>query len=207
MEGQHESIRKMLVDVTTPTKQEEPQSSIPPVIDDLDEEQEQKPAMASTGENGGEGSAAAPPKVNEKLLTASADATIAVFDFTQNNLFKWFGKIKRKRKMRRAFGDEWEASLESAKSKLEMASVNKASATGTEVIEVFTKDDVGILRVEKSFDDYFDGLPLTDEEIEAIKTPLKEIMRLKGGTIPSEYLLMLTMLQIFGARGMELFDA
>jgi hypothetical protein len=205
--NQHESIKKLLQDVTIPTPEQQPQSNVPPIIDNI-EDNEQAAPLAITNKSEGD-AGKEKPQVSEKLLEASANVVTATFDFTQDNLFTFFGKVKRKRKMKRLFGEDWEVKLNDAKSKLEMAAANKSGVSigDATMLEVANKEDFSLLRTEKSFDEYFDGLALTDEEKEAIKVPLKEVMRLRGGTIPPEYLLVLTVMQIFGARGMELYDA
>lgn len=203
----HESIKNLLQDVSHPTLPQHPQSNIPPVIDGLEDEvQQTNNTMASTGENKGAADLPAKPVVSDKLLNSGAKVTIATFDFTQDNLFTWFGKVKRKKKMRRLYGDDWETKLNDAESKIEMANASHQGANA-ETLEVVTKEDISILRNEKKFDEYFEGLGLTPDEKEALMEPVKELMKENGGAIPPGYLLMLTLLQIFGARGMELYDA
>lgn len=200
---QHDSITALLKDIATPTVEQQPQQAVPPQLDAIDEEKKQATAsMANTTEN--KDAAAVPvKKVDEKLLGYGAEAVVATFDFTQDNLFTFLGKIKRKKKLRKLYGEEWDVKLNDAKSKIDLLNANKSN-TGGEVIELITKEDVGLIRLEAEFDSYFDDLSLTEKEKDQLKIPLMEIMRIKGGTIPPEYLLMLTLLQIFGARGTEL---
>jgi hypothetical protein len=184
----HESIQQILQDVTIPTKEQEAQQIEP-----------EKNSAADTGNKDDDGSRKPEVQpISKEMLEASADTAIAMFDFVQDNLFSVLARRKKRGKMNRLYGDDSADRLEKALNKLELQ--QQGSKGNVEIIESFTADELGMMRLERDFNDHIADLALTEKEIAALKPSLMELMKTRGGTIPPEYMLMLAVIQITGAR-------
>jgi len=203
----HSSVQTLLKDITTPTEDRPVQM---PVSSEPSQPATPPPAEPATGS-----AAAAPvvtpetvkqeepkPEMTAEALASTADLVIGMFDFSQHNLFRALGNRKKKGKLGRLYGDNATDRLELLINKVEAMHSQQSTAT---VIEAFTPDDIGMLRLHKAAEEYLEGLPLTDYEKEALKKPLIELLKKRGGNIPPEIALLLAVLQISGARATELF--
>jgi hypothetical protein len=201
---QHPSMTKLLQDVAQPTEEQQPQQNHPPVLDDFEEEPEPpSPGTADTGNNAG-GGQPQEKKINEKAVKATAKFVLQLFDFFQNKGFATAGRFKEKRKLKRLYGDDALDKMEAAITKAQMQSESNTKSTDVEIMQLFTPEEIGMLRIRKEVNEFIEDLPLTDDEKEQLMEPLIEILKIKGGTIPPEWILIGTILQVTGARATEL---
>lgn len=191
----------LLQDIAQPTEEREPQQRTPPPLNDFEDEEIE---VATTSENTGAAEPKQDKKINEKMLQSTAKFILNLFDFFQNKGFKTAGKFKEKRKMKRLYGDDAMDKLEAALTKAQMQTDSNTRTTNEEILQLFTPEEIGMLRIRKEVNEFMEGLPLTDDEKEQLMEPLIEILRIKGGTIPPEWILIGTILQVTGARTTEL---
>lgn len=202
--AEHPSMTKLLHDVAVPTQEQQPQQTHAPALDDFEEEPEQpEPGTADTSNNTGTGQPQE-KKINEKAVKATAKFVLQLFDFFQNKGFATAGRFKEKRKLKRLYGDDALDKLEAAITKAQMQTDSNTKNTDAEIIELFTPEEIGMLRIRKEVNEFIEDLPLTDDEKEQLMEPLIEILKIKGGTIPPEWILIGTILQVTGARTTEL---
>lgn len=185
-----ESISKLLIDVTVPTEEKQPQVIVP-------SEKIAPPAetVNTVTSVASENIATVPQAqpVTDEMIESGAELLVGMFDFSQNNLFKFFVNRKKRNRMESLLGENYKEKIESLISDVE--SGKKA--------EEFKTEDLSALRFEKDVQTILKDLPLSDQEKESLKKPLMAIMKAKGGVIPPEYLLLLAILQIAGGRTAE----
>lgn len=189
-----ESIGKLLIDVTVPTEEKPPQviaatETIPPVVETPNTagstlvESHQQPQQPQPAKQ----------PVTDEMIESGAELVVGMFDFSQNNLFKFFVNRKKRNRMETLLGENNREKLETLISNVE--SGKKA--------DEFKTEDLSALRLEKDVQTILKDLPLSDQEKESLKKPLMAIMKARGGVIPPEYLLLLAILQIAGGRTAE----
>lgn len=189
-----ESVSKLLIDVTVPTEEKQPQVIVAP-------ENTQAPAeTVNTVTSAAPETIPAVPQaqavkqpVTDEMIESGAELVVGMFDFSQNNLFKFFVNRKKRNRMESLLGENYKEKIESLISDVE--SGKKA--------DEFKTEDLSALRFEKDVQTLLKDLPLSDQEKESLKKPLMAIMKAKGGVIPPEYLLLLAILQIAGGRTAE----
>ncbi|MBS4041357.1 MAG: hypothetical protein KGZ81_12260 [Flavobacteriales bacterium] len=189
-----DSISKLLIDVTVPTEEKQPQVIVAPETIVV------PPENANTASNSSpetntlvQQPQTVKPPVTDEMVENGAELVIGMFDFSQNNLFKFFVNRKKNNRMEALLGENHKDKLETLISNVE--SGKKA--------EEFKPEDLSALRLEKDVQTLLKDLPLSDQEKESLKKPLMAIMKAKGGVIPPEYLLILAILQIAGGRTAE----
>jgi hypothetical protein len=199
--SQHKSMTKLLQDIAQPTQEQQPQQTHAPALDEFEDDD---PGAADTGNNGGAGEQQAEKKINEKMLKSTAKFILNLFDFFQHKGFKTAGRFKEKRKLKRLYGDDALDKMEAAITKAEMQTGSNTRNTDAEILQMFSPEEIGMLRIRKEVNEFMEGLPLTDDEKEQLMEPLIEILKIKGGAIPPEWILIGTILQVTGARTTEL---
>lgn len=197
MDAKHESVNKLLEDINTPTEEKGEQVKVDPSPAASQEKTVEDPATETKTEP-----EVVVPEIDKEVLSSSADLAIGLFDVSQTNIFRFFGKRRKKKLLIKRFGDTAIDHVAKLLNEIDAMNENKVSTT---VIREFTADEFGMLRIEKAAAEYLEGLPLTDAEKDMLKVPLMQIMKKRGGTIPPEIALILGCLQIAGARTAELF--
>jgi hypothetical protein len=189
-----ESVNKLLIDVTVPTEEKQPQVIVEPEIIPAPAEPVNTVSNTTT-ETATSIPQPQPAKepVTDEMIESGAELVVGMFDFSQNNLFKFFVNRKRRNRMESLLGENYKDKLETLISNVE--SGKKA--------DEFKPEDLSALRFEKDVQTLLKDLPLSDQEKESLKKPLMAIMKAKGGVIPPEYLLLLAILQIAGGRTAE----
>lgn len=196
-------MTKLLQDIAQPTQEQQPQQTHAPALDDFEDE-EPGEGTADTGKNNGAADLQPEKKINEKMLKSTAKFILSLFDFFQSKGFGAAGKFKERKKLKRLYGDDALDKLEAALTKAQMQTDSNTKTTDAEIIQLFTSEEIGMLRIRKEVNEFIEGLPLTEDEKEQLMEPLIEVLRIKGGTIPPEWILIGTILQVTGARTTEL---
>jgi hypothetical protein len=188
------SVSKLLIDVTVPTEEKQPQVTVvPETIPETAETLNTNSNVAPENNVPTQEPQPAKQPVTDEMIESGAELVIGMFDFSQNNLFKFFVNRKRRNRMENLLGENYKDKLETLISNVE--SGKKA--------DEFKPEDLSALRLEKDVQNLLGDLPLSDLEKESLKKPLMAIMKAKGGVIPPEYLLLLAILQIAGGRTAE----
>ncbi len=188
-QGRSPSINKLLQDVIVPTEEKVPQVIAPateiPITPEIPIGQTTPPVEEIKQ----------PEPISDEIVEAGADIAIGMFDFSQNNLFKFFVNRKKRNRMESLLGENHRDKLETLISEVEAG----------KTADQFTTNDISALRIEKNVQELLKDLPLSDQDKEALKKPLMAIMKKKGGTLPPEYALGLAVLQILGGRTAEIY--
>lgn len=188
-----ESVSKLLIDVTVPTEEKQPQVIVAPETIVVPSENANTQTSTTPETNTPVQPQAVKPPVTDEMIENGAELLVGMFDFSQNNLFKFFVNRKKRNRMEALLGENHKDKLETLISHVE--SGKKA--------EEFKPEDLSALRLEKDVQTLLKDLPLSDQEKESLQKPLMAIMKAKGGVIPPEYLLILAILQIAGGRTAE----
>jgi hypothetical protein len=183
----HDSVLKLLDEVEQPTEQRQPQSPSTSSTSDAAPEPT-KETKAETVEPVVE--------ISEDMLDNGADLTIGLYGMAQNSLLSFLAKRKRNNDLVDLYGEDAPRKMKLLLN--EQSSLENKLAEKT--VRQFTDDELGMLLLEKDFQELMDDLPLSDTEKESIKVPLKQIMKTKGGTLPPEYALIIAVMLITGSR-------
>lgn len=206
----HTSINELLQDITAPTVERQPQVSAAPVTvtpapDQPVQAHPPVPVAAEIKTDAPAQPVTATPTpqpqpeptkapVSEEMLATGADVAIGLFDFSQQNIFKFFIKRKKERKLEKV-SPHWVTELEQLIQELENGKEAKS----------LSGEQLTMLKIEKGVREILDHLPLSDEEKKQLRVPLIEIMRQNGGVIPPNIQLMLSVLMIAGGRAADVF--
>lgn len=204
----HPSVNELLQDITAPTVERQPQVSAAPVTvtPAPDQPVQALPPVPVAAEIRTDAptqpvvTAPVPqpelPKapVSEEMLATGADVAIGMFDFAQQNIFKFFVKRKKERKLEKV-SPHWITELDQLIQEVE---------NGKEV-KSLSGEQLAMLKIEKGVREILDHLPLSDDEKKQLRVPLIEIMRQNGGVIPANIQLMLSVLMIAGGRAADVF--
>lgn len=204
----HPSVNELLQDITAPTVERQPQVSAAPVTvtPAPDQPVQALPPVPVAAEIRTDAPAQPvvaapvpqpePPKapVSEEMLATGADVAIGMFDFAQQNIFKFFVKRKKERKLEKV-SPSWITELDQLIQEVE---------NGKEV-KSLSGEQLAMLKIEKGVREILDHLPLSDDEKKQLRVPLIEIMRQNGGVIPANIQLMLSVLMIAGGRAADVF--
>lgn len=175
-------LNEILADVAVPTPEQPAQA---PVVESAAD------TAANTDAPGADSAAAASAPVSEEAIEMGVDALIGFFDFSQNKISSIAVRMKKRNRMQNKYGDDWKDRLDELIAQVEGKTKTKDN---------LTPEELQMLKLEKNVQEILDDLPLTDADIKALKGPLMQIARAKGGTIPPEYILTLTVISIIGAR-------
>lgn len=204
----HPSVNELLQDITAPTVERQPQVSAAPVTvtPAPDQPVQALPPVPVAAEIRTDAPTQPvvtapvpqpePPKapVSEEMLATGADVAIGMFDFAQQNIFKFFVKRKKERKLEKV-SPHWITELDQLIQEVE---------NGKEV-KSLSGEQLAMLKIEKGVREILDHLPLSDDEKKQLRVPLIEIMRQNGGVIPANIQLMLSVLMIAGGRAADVF--
>lgn len=189
-----QSVNQLLQDVIVPTEEKPPQvfAATETVTQTTENSSDGQPAGTENTQQEPQPQTVKPP-ITDEMIEGGADLVVGMFDFSQNNLFKFFVNRKKRNRMETLLGENHRDKLEKLISDVESGKKG----------DDFTTDDLSALRFERDVQTILKDLPLSDQEKESLKKPLMAIMKARGGVIPPEYLLLLAVLQIAGGRTAE----
>jgi hypothetical protein len=206
----HPSVNELLQDITAPTVERQPQAlstapvTVTPAPDQTVQALPPVPVAADIKTDTPSHPAAVPQPqqteqikqpVSEEMLATGADVAIGMFDFAQQNIFKFFIKRKKEKKLEK-INPNWITELDQLIQELENGSKEVKSLSG---------EQLNMLKIEKGVREILDHLPLSEDEKKQLRVPLIEIMRQNGGVIPANIQLMLSVLMIAGGRAADVF--
>lgn len=175
------NLDEVLSDVAVPTPEQPAQAATA---------QETAADISVNNDASGE-QAAAPVPVSEEAIEMGVDALIGFFDFSQTKISSIAVRMKKRNRMQSKFGDDWKDRLDDLIAQVEGKTKTK---------ENLSAEELQMLKLEKSVQELLEDFPLSDADIKALKGPLMQIAKARGGTIPPEYILTLTVISIVGAR-------
>lgn len=207
----HSSVNDLLQDITAPTVERQPQSTStaeivpvsptptpgPELITGAQENTVTQPGTTDSQQIPQNTQKPEPVKqpVSEEMIATGADIAIGMFDFGQQNIFKFFVKKKKERKLEK-INPSWVVELDELIKEVEQGSVQ---------VKNLKKEQLSMLKIEKGTREILENLPLSEEEKKQLRVPLMEIMRQNGGVIPANIQLMLGVLMIAGGRAADVY--
>lgn len=189
----NDSIKDLLKDAALPTEERAPQQFEEAQIISETKNETAKATVIKEPEPEDHGP-------TEEMLDSGAETVITVFDVAQINIFRFAVKKKEQKALVNRYGEKAPDKLKTLIVEQEAKENNKLHITE---LRTFTDEENGILSVHRAAEQVKEDLPLSESEREALKTPLKVLMKEKGGDIPPGMALLLAVVTIVGARAGE----